>query len=205
MWAFHPVIKANPHNPKWNIYPGSTKTGLQDTNAKADLPPQSFAALGLFCGTPECGIPSAWSVLSSWCFFPVALEQVSHWPHRPVLPRKVLWWGELPEDKVGFPSYKCQTPRGTRRRKERGSIARHGTSMGLPEQIWLCPEKWKKRKSARKWWLDKKAFEVCMTHFTWMHWWRIVFKTMDFGSFSKFSFYVLVHSPDKTVSGYWDE
>lgn len=82
--------------------------------------------------------------------------------------------------------------------------------MAHPQGSWREPDsalkKLKKRKSECKRWLDKKSvLEVCMTHFTWMHWWRIVFKTMDFGSLSKFSFCVSVQSPDKTVSSYWDK
>lgn len=57
---------------------------------------------------------------------------------------------------VSFPSYKRQPASVTRRWKER-SMSRCGTLLGLFEEIWLCPGKWKKRKSASKQWVDKKC------------------------------------------------
>lgn len=165
LWAFYPVIKTNPPNPKKIAYPGSTKTRLQETNAKADFAPRSFAALG-FVEHQNVGCKHPKLVLSS-ALGASFLQQVSHWPHRPVLPRKVLWWGELPKLKAGFPCHKCQSPRGSRRRRERGSMARHGPSMGLPEGIWFCSEKLEERKSALKW--QRSVLKVWMTYFTWMH------------------------------------
>lgn len=102
---------------------------------------------------------------------------------------EVLWWGELPKEKTGFTSYKCQTPSVTRRWKERGSIARHGASAGLLEEIWLCPEKLKKRKSAWNWWLDKKCiWSLCDTFYMNALMEDCLENHMDLGSFSKFSF-----------------